>query len=287
MFRSRTEESVEQSEAMPGSVPGGSMPPRVCILTPVKDATPHLDRYFECLLRLDYPRERLSLGLLESDSTDGTLLQLQSKLSQLQPHFKSARVWNRNFGFHLPDGVPRWAPSQQLPRRAALARSRNYLASVALGDADWALWIDVDLVDYPPDVLNRLLATRKDIVHPHCVKVPGGRSFDWNAWKDQQSLLMHDLRGRGELVELDSVGGTMLLVRADLHREGLIFPPFPYGRLHPKARRRGGRALGWLARLAGRLVPGEIETEGFAMMAHDMGVPCWGMPQLEVRHKDA
>jgi Anp1 len=28
---------------------------------------------------------------------------------------------------------------------------------------------------------------------------------------------------------LDAVGGTMLLVRAGLHRNGLIFPPFLYG----------------------------------------------------------
>lgn len=260
---------------------------RVCILTPVKDAAPHLGRYFELLYNLNYPRENISLGFLESDSSDDTYQLLQARLPQLNKDFRSARVWKRDYGFHLPSGVPRWAPSQQHPRRATLARSRNYLASVALADADWVLWIDVDLVDYPSDVLKRLLATGKEIVHPNCVKEYGGRSFDWNAWKDQQRFLMHDLRSQGELVELDSVGGTMLLVKADLHREGLVFPPFYYGRLHTRARRRGGRALGWLARLARQLVPGEIETEGFAMMAHDMGVPCWGMPRLEVRHKDA
>jgi len=60
----------------------------------------------------------------------------------------------------------------------------------------------------------------------------------------------------------------VLLIRADLHRDGLIFPPVPYGLGSPLARE--GR--------------GEIETEGLGLMARDMGYRCWGMPNLEVRH---
>jgi hypothetical protein len=64
----------------------------------------------------------------------------------------------------------------------------------------------------------------------------------------------------GELtaVRLDGVGGAVLLVDAELHRHGLVFPPFPYR--------------------------GRIETEGLAMMAMDMGVLSWGLPFLEVLH---
>jgi peptide chain release factor subunit 1 len=29
---------------------------------------------------------------------------------------------------------------------------------------------------------------------------------------------------------------------------------------------------------------GEIETEGFAIMAKDMGIECWGLPDLEILH---
>jgi len=32
---------------------------------------------------------------------------------------------------------------------------------------------------------------------------------------------------------------------------------------------------------------GEIETEGLGIMAHDMGYECWGLPNLEVIHRDA
>jgi hypothetical protein len=47
-------------------------------------------------------------------------------------------------------------------------------------------------------------------------------------------------------------------VRADLHREGLNFPPYSYR--------------------------GYIETEGLAMMARDMGVASWALPQLRIVH---
>jgi peptide chain release factor subunit 1 len=28
-----------------------------------------------------------------------------------------------------------------------------------------------------------------------------------------------------------------------------------------------------------------VETEGLGILAHDMGYECWGMPNLEVRHR--
>jgi hypothetical protein len=129
----------------------------------------------------------------------------------------------------------------------------------------------VDVVEYPPDVIERLLATGKDIVMPNCVRDYGGTSFDLNAWRDHGRRHLHDLRGEGPLVPLDAVGGTMLLVRADVHRDGVVFPPFPYGRANPRIRIDNH----WL---------GEIETEGLGIMAADAGVQCWGMPHLEIRH---
>ena len=111
-----------------------------------------------------------------------------------------------------------------------LAKSRNHLLFHALDDEDWVLWLDVDVIEYPPDLIERLLATGKEIVQPHCVLDYGGPTFDCNGWRDQGRLHLDDLRDEGELVELDAVGGTVLLVRADLHRDGLVFPPFLYGR---------------------------------------------------------
>jgi hypothetical protein len=162
-----------------------------------------------------------------------------------------------------------------------LPRARNRLLREGLKDEDWALWLDVDLVDYPPDLLQRLLATGKELVVPLCV-LPDGRAFDLNSFRidpgrgaveDHKNLkegIFQPPRGDGRLyldqlqnealAPLDGVGGTALLVRGDLHRDGLVFPPVSYR--------------------------GYIETEGLAMMARDMGVTPYGVPSLRVVHTD-
>jgi hypothetical protein len=143
------------------------------------------------------------------------------------------------------------------------------------------LWLDVDLIEVPPDLVERLIASKRQVVVPHCVR-PDGKTFDLNTFvidprtggaEDRRHMrdgLMQPPLGVGRLfldafekeavVPLDSVGGTALLIRADLHREGLIFPPFSYD--------------------------GYIETEGLAMMAADMGVRPYGLPGLRVIHSD-
>lgn len=57
-------------------------------------------------------------------------------------------------------------------------------------------------------------------------------------------------------IDLDGVGGTALLVKADVHRDGAMFPPFPFYHL--------------------------IETEGFAKMASRLGWKSYGLPNYFV-----
>jgi hypothetical protein len=244
--------------------------PKILILTPVKDAADCVLRYGELLLQLTYPHDLISIGLLESDSADATFRDFKKVLPVLGKEFRRARLWKKDFGYRMPSWLPRWTQEIQFARRTVLAKSRNHLLFHALDDEDWVLWLDVDVIEYPGDILEQLLATGKDIVHPHCVYSFGGPTFDRNAWRDHGRLHLDDLRAEGALVELDTVGGTMLLVRADLHRDGLIFPPFPYGR--PNSRIRADTP--------------ELETEGLGLMAQDMGYKCWGMPNLEIRHRN-
>ena len=74
--------------------------------------------------------------------------------------------------------------------------------------------------------------------------------------------------GHSVFLGIGAYASTMLFVKADIHRDGLIFPPFPYGQRNPAC--RPGR--------------GELETEGLGIMAKDMGRQCWGMPNLEIKH---
>lgn len=264
---------------------------KILILTPLKDASGHLDRYFQLLDALTYDPEYISLGFLESDSADDTCSKVQERLPELRSRFNSVGLWKKDFAFHIPGGKPRWASGIQKERRTVLAKSRNHLLFRALKDEDWVLWLDVDLLDYPPDIIQRLLATGKSIVHPNAVLEYGGQSFDLNAWRDHGRLHLHDLKSEGDLVRLDAVGGTMLFIQADLHREGLIFPPFPFGSRNPRIRNRD-RIRDFfidfdLSTLFRKPMSGEIETEGLGIMAHEMGYECWGMPNLEILHQNS
>ena len=251
--------------------------PSVLVLTPIKNGAAHLARYLQLVQRLDHDPQRLSLAFLESDSDDGTFAALRDAACSFHGRFAGFGVHRVDFNFH-PQG-PRWAPALQRARRSILARSRNRLLQAALGDHDWVLWLDVDLTDYPADLLARLIAAERDIVAPHCVR-RDGTTFDLNTFRfaapcgddarhlvdgvfqppvGEGRLYLDAFRDRS-LVPVDSVGGAALLVRGDLHRDGLNFPAFPYR--------------------------GYLETEGLAMMAKDMGRETWAMPRLHVIHAD-
>jgi hypothetical protein len=250
--------------------------PNILVLTPIRSASRYLPTYFAALERLTWPHERLALGMLEGDSTDSTWSDIQTRLPELHARYRRVGLWQKPFGLHLPASLPRWTPAYQIPRRTVLAKARNHLLFHALAnDDDWVLWLDVDVVEYPPNIIERLLAYQKDILHPHCITSYGGPSFDLNAWRDGGRKHMHDLRGGPDLVRLDSVGASMLLIKADIHRDGLIFPPYGYGAEHQLTRHPhplfGQRR-------------GELESEGLALMAVDMGHQPWGLPNLEIRH---
>ncbi|MDP2293046.1 MAG: hypothetical protein Q8M22_17830 [Actinomycetota bacterium] len=251
----------------------------VLVLTPVKEAAAEAVEYVDRLLTLHHPAAQMSVGLLASDSTDGTFDAFAAELPRLTGSgWRAAHIWHRDFGYRIPDGMDRWHPSIQLERRRVLALSRNHLLFNALtDDIDWVLWLDADVVEYRPDIVGLLTSLGRDIVQPHCVRAWGGPTFDLNAWRDHGRLHLSDMRGEGFMVPLHAVGGTMLLVRADRHRDGLIWPAFPYGVQNPLIRTD--------PRTIGRAELGEIETEGLGMMAHDMGIECWGLPEVEIRHR--
>ena len=248
----------------------------VLILTPVKNAARHAAGYVDRVLALDRPAGGLSVAVLVSDSDDDSVSAFERQFERLRREGIDARVLARDFGYAIPPGVERWDPAIQIERRRVLALSRNHLLFGALGNQEWVLWLDADVVEYPQDLITILLSTGADIVQPDCVREPGGPSFDLNAWTDRGRWHLHDYRGCGR-VDLHAVGGTVLLVRADRHRDGLVWPAFLYGNDHPRKR--------LTVEQLGRIEVGEIETEGLAMMAHDMGIACVGLPDVQVIHE--
>ena len=252
--------------------------PKIMVATPLKDAAPFLENFFSNLALTDYPLDKITVALLESDSRDATPALARELLGNYAKRLAGTRFIKRDFGFEIQGDRSRTGLQRQ--RRSILARSRNLLVETALQDEEWVLWIDADVQSWPTDIVRRLLATGRSIVTPHCVKgVRSGPSFDTNSFvfrdpelrdgpghlvdglqqppRGETRLYLDSFRDRDE-VRLDSVGGTMLLVQADLHRDGLRFPARPYR--------------------------GFIETEGLAQMAREFGVDCWGLPRVEIIH---
>ncbi|CAD0089633.1 unnamed protein product [Aureobasidium mustum] len=190
----------------------------------------------------------------------------------------------------------RHAMSAQKERRAAMSRARNALLFTTLGPTtSWVLWLDSDIVETPHSLIQDLAAFDKPIIVPNCFqrfydKEKGAmdvRPYDFNSWIDSntaqnlaskmgpdeillegyaematyRSLMAYMSHPGGnpkDIVNLDGVGGTALLVKGDVHRDGAMFPPFPFYHL--------------------------IETEGFAKMAKRLGWSSWGVPNYFVYH---
>ncbi|KAG1040566.1 hypothetical protein G6F46_008893 [Rhizopus delemar] len=270
---------------------------RVLILTPFKQSAHLIDTYFKNLESLDYPHHLISLGFIVSDSTDGTVEQLQARAVASKQGawngFEKITIIQKDFAYDLPSDELRHSFDVQVQRRAVMARSRNTLLSTALDERhDYVLWLDGDVIEYPKTLLTDLIGLNKDVVVPNCwwhsYDEEGG--YDKNNWQEtaesvafQKTLasdavlvegysqvmnthrkLLVDMRhengttDRYHAVPLDAVGGTCTLVKAQVHRDGAIFPPFPYQH--------------------------QVETEGFAKMAKAIGYEIWGLPNYLVYH---
>jgi mannan polymerase complexes MNN9 subunit len=272
----------------------------ILVLTPLAR---FYDEYWDNLLRLTYPHELITLGFIIPKGTEGNsvLSALQQRVTQTQTqgpeHLRFASIVIERQDFDPPlasqDEAERHKLGNQKARRAAMSRARNSLLFTTLGPStSWVLWLDGDIIETPPTLIQDLALHDKPIIVPNCFQrfidkegKPAERAYDFNSWQDSEqakqlaaSMGPEDiiLEGYAEMptwrqlmahtytpgadssmeMPLDGVGGTALLVKADVHRDGAMFPPFPFYHL--------------------------IETEGFAKMAQRLGWSAWGLPNYKV-----
>lgn len=146
---------------------------RVLILTPLKDAAPHLSKYFDLLSELTYPHNLIDLAFLVGDSGDDTFAVLSAELDRVQKRtdtipFHSALIIQKDFGVVTGQTVEeRHSFAAQGPRRKAIGRARNYLLYTALKpEHSWVYWRDVDIQDSPGKILEDFMDHNKDILVP-------------------------------------------------------------------------------------------------------------------------
>jgi cellulose synthase/poly-beta-1,6-N-acetylglucosamine synthase-like glycosyltransferase len=165
----------------------------VLILTPLKNAEVYLEKYFELVDRLTYPKELISMAFLVSDTTDKTIPILKQKaeeyLNRRDPsqRYHEITIYEKDFHFQLPEDKRHTFELQPL-RRSFMARSRNYLLTAALREYhSWVLWLDVDVVEYPNTILEDLQSVDVDVVVPNCLLDTEDGSFwayDKNNWQE-------------------------------------------------------------------------------------------------------
>lgn len=256
-------------------------PPNVAIFVPVRDGEPFIERNFDLVASLDYPKDRLRLVHCEGDSVDGSRALLEDLRRRRCGDLRGIDILDHRSGTRI-ERRKRWKPDVQLERRGAIAAARNTLIREGLsGDDEWVLWLDVDICDFPADILKTLLGIGEKIVTPNCVLDAEGPSYDLNAYLETGTARdseyykhvvgglfqppagywrrrhLHDLRYL-DRTPLTAVGGTMLLVHSSVHRAGLDFPEFPC------------RSL--------------IETEAFGLLASEAGLVPVGLPNVEIIH---
>jgi mannan polymerase complexes MNN9 subunit len=271
---------------------------RVLILTPLAR---FYSEYWDNLLKLNYPHELIELGFIVPKTREGNtaLAKLEDAVRKVQAGSKKNRfhgvtIMRQDFDTPTPQNEKdRHALAAQKLRRAAMARARNSLLFTTIGtETSWVLWLDGDIVETPPSLIQDMAAHNKAVIVANCYQrhfengKPGIRPYDYNSWHDSdialemakkmgnddvilegykematyRRLMAYERDGNGDPkleVALDGVGGTALLVKAEVHRDGAMFPPFAFYHL--------------------------IETEGFAKMARRLGHQPYGLPNYLVR----
>jgi hypothetical protein len=171
-----------------GLAGGNASLPKILILTPMRNVKERtMTRYLKNLDTFDYPPELISIGVLEGDSTDKgkTYERVEEVSKELEARYRRVSVFHHDFKprhfYKIPDAQRHDIMFQKF-RRSALAKARNYLLMSALQDEDYVLWLDADIWNHPPDIIQTLLSAEKEIVVPNCVMKPNGSSYDLNSW---------------------------------------------------------------------------------------------------------
>lgn len=276
---------------------------RVLILTPMAR---FYQEYWDNLVKLTYPHELISLGFILPKNKEGNAATaaLQAAVAKTQSgpvdtRFASVTILRQDFDPPIvsQDEKERHKMENQKVRREAMARARNSLLFTTLGPStSWVLWLDADIVETPPTLIEDLASHNRAVIVPNCyqryyneqTKQMDVRPYDFNSWQDSETALQMAakmgpdeilLEGYAEMptyrslmaymadkepdrdprkiVQLEGVGGTALLVKAEVHRDGAMFPAFPFYHL--------------------------VETEGFAKMARRLGYTLFGLPNYFVR----
>ena len=170
----------------------------VLILTPLAR---FYEEYWDNLVKLSYPHDLISLGFIIPKGREGNAATaaLQERITKTQAPTNKNRF--ASITILRQDSEPpvlqteseRHALHAQKERRAAMSRARNSLLFTTLGPTtSWVLWLDSDIVETPPSLIQDLASHNKAIIVPNCFQryynkekeAMDVRPYDFNSWQD-------------------------------------------------------------------------------------------------------
>jgi hypothetical protein len=264
------------------------------------------ERTFEDFVKLikdiNYPPELLSFAILSSTKSEYDTILNYMENSDVHQYLKRAIVIYNGVDMDVSEdhrvGLGRKLPQVQKERRRLVARLRNFVVVQGLDDEKSVLWIDADIVKVPSNIVQDMASSEHDIVTARCHGIGDDpenvTDYDLNTWVGERRKPTEQERegiAKGEFfkprpvpdktkflsdyrsdprkfVPVDSVGGTILYVNADVHRDGILFPTYYII----------GTDWGQKEGYDG------IETEGLCYQANTLGYSCWGMPHDIIWH---
>lgn len=209
-----------------------------------------IDDYLK-LMPPQYNVETVSLSLLTSSIEEYH----KYKTATTRYPFAKVEIFHHP-GYHNGSTVDRdhrHDDEVQAIRRAEIAMLRNYLMLKTLGEESHILWVDADIFRLDDGIVKRILEHINDDEHVGLITArcsrDGAEDYDRNAWRgtrkgprgwdlDQNEIAKGELKTQGQyhvdklivgttnddLVDLDTVGATILYIRASLIWRGLNFP---------------------------------------------------------------
>ncbi|KAI4868041.1 glycosyltransferase family 62 protein [Hypoxylon rubiginosum] len=211
--------------------------------------------FLDMIVSTDLDLTRVSLGLMTASREE---FEAAKEAVTPLPFARVALYYRENDGGGPASQIPyedRHRPEVQRTRRGAIASARNYLTARSLQDEEHVIWVDADIVEFSKGLVQTMIGhaqKREDvgILTALCSQTLTA-NYDKNAWSYNRDVpLLTGPVGDGDLetaadtlvetrtyideltkgttnddiVPLDSVGGTILYIKASLLRQGINFP---------------------------------------------------------------
>lgn len=181
----------------------------ILIGTPVKNCGKFLDNYAHQLAKLDYPKEKITIVIIENDSDDKSYQILKEKIIPFLKKFPYRAVYleKKDVGFHLSH-FSRHLKEVRIKRQESIDRTRQHIVTNYLLDNQYIFWVDADLEQIPPASLKICLTYDADVVVP-LFKLKTSEIYDASTYSEGRYI--------GELIQEDRQRETWKIDRTNCH----------------------------------------------------------------------